>query len=192
MFTPAQTRVIGAGLTATVNRVNDYEAPTLQSLKDAIGNRILTAKQQNGVMRGSCFMDIQTVMTYIEMTESIMQAQQRMIEDLQDAQTVNIESDFVNIYEDEMDDLTALLQERNERIKELEDQLEAPTLIKSPLTTAKWLTVAEYAKEYSRAASTVYGYVKSGRVISQQTCEGGSIRILDAPTAVNPGKGKRK
>ena len=37
MFTPAQTRVIGAGLTATVNRVNDYEAPTLQSLRMQLG-----------------------------------------------------------------------------------------------------------------------------------------------------------
>lgn len=59
----------------------------------------------------------------------------------------------------------------------------------APAVTS-YLSVSEYAKKYNKAPSTIYGYVKNGRVTSTQHIEGGRISIVDQPP--RPGKSRKQ
>jgi hypothetical protein len=79
------------------------------------------------------------------------------------------------------------LYEENEHLKCL---VAAHNNVPSTSDTPQYLSVSEYAKKYNKAASTIYGYVKNGRVTSTQHIEGGRISIVDQPP--RPGKSRKQ
>lgn len=188
MFTPQQTRVIGRGMLETVDFINSYEEPTAEDLRDAIFARIRTAQQKNGVIRGECMLPIDKVTAFIKMYGQLKQA----FDSLQESSG---DDNAINIYEEEVNDLTALLQERDERIQDLEQQLDhaQANWFKPQAKAGTWLTVKAYAKKYTDSGSpqTVYTWKNQGRVVFEQAASGRSIRILDQPPTANPGKFKK-